>query len=292
MIRFEIKKIFSKSMNKMALIVLTAALVIVSILTINNIEYIEYINGQKKVSTGIAAAQKIRDAKNQWAGPLTEETLSKVVQKNNEINSSPEALSDDYREQDKAYAKKQSISAITQLISSAFSKLNDYDGYRADSVTAEEVKGLYQQRIASLEEWLASGEEFFTDAEKDFLITQYQKLDTPFYYEYENNWEALLQNISTFLLILALAIGFFVSGVFSDDFQLKADSIFFSCRLGRNKAILAKMEAAFLVATALYAIFAFLYTFIVLLLLGTDGSSCHHQFDMWRSYYKIKFLKA
>lgn len=98
MIRFEIKKIFSKSMNKMALIVLTAALVIVSILTINNIEYIEYINGQKKVSTGIAAAQKIRDAKNQWAGPLTEETLSKVVQKNNEINSSPEALSDDYRE--------------------------------------------------------------------------------------------------------------------------------------------------------------------------------------------------
>lgn len=54
MIRFEIKKIFSKSMNKMALIVLTAALVIVCILTINNIEYIEYINGQKKVSTGIA----------------------------------------------------------------------------------------------------------------------------------------------------------------------------------------------------------------------------------------------
>jgi hypothetical protein len=292
MIRFEIKKIFSKSMNKMALIVLTAALVIVSILTINNIEYIEYINGQKKVSTGIAAAQKIRDAKNQWAGPLTEETLSKVVQKNNEINSSPEALSDDYREQDKAYAKKQSISAITQLISSAFSKLNDYDGYRADSVTAEEVKGLYQQRIASLEEWLASGEEFFTDAEKDFLITQYQKLDTPFYYEYENNWEALLQNISTFLLVLALAIGFFVSGVFSDEFQLKADSIFFSCRLGRNKAILAKMEAAFLVATALYAIFAFLYTFIVLLLLGTDGSSCPIQFDMWRSSYNITFLQA
>ncbi|MCI9174532.1 MAG: ABC transporter permease [Lachnospiraceae bacterium] len=292
MIRFEIKKIFSKSINRMALTVLAVALIIVSILTVNNIEYREDTGGQRKVYTGIAAAKKLRDAKNQWAGPLTEETLAKVIQENNQINNSPESLSGDYNELDKAYAKKQGFSSITQLISSAFSELDDYDYYRADSVTAEEVKGLYQQRITSLENYLASGEESFTDKEKDFLLKQYQELDTPFYYEYENNWEALLQNISTFLLILALTIGFFVSGIFSDEFQLKADSIFFSSRLGRNKAILAKMSAGFLVATALYAVFVCLYTFIVLLLLGTDGSGCPIQFEMWRSSYNITFLQA
>ncbi len=292
MILFEMKKIFSKSISKMALLVLTGALVIVSILNINNVEYIAYDQGQKQVYTGAAAARKIRDAQNQWAGFLTEDMLKKVIRENSTVNSSPEALSDDYEEQDKAYARKQGFSTLTELISSTFSEFNDYDYYRADRVSQEEVTGLYQQRIASLKQWLESGEETFTDKEKEFLIKKYQDLETPFYYEYEINWEVLLKNSSTFLLILALAIGFFVSGIFSDEFQLKADSIFFSSRLGRNKAILAKMEAGFLVATGLYLAFTFLYTFIVLLLLGTDGGSCPIQFDMWRSSYNITFRQA
>ena len=51
-------------------------------------------------------------------------------------------------------------------------------------------------------------------------------METPFYYEYTDGWAALLQNISTYILILALVIGFFVSGIFLDEFQTKADSIF------------------------------------------------------------------
>ena len=58
------------------------------------------------------------------------------------------------------------------------------------------------------------------------MIQKYEDLETPFYYEYMDGWAALLQNISTFILILALVIGFFVSGIFSDEFQAKADSIF------------------------------------------------------------------
>lgn len=154
MILFEMKKIFSKSISKMALLVLTGALVIVSILTINNVEYIAYDQGQKQVYTGAAAARKIRDAQNQWAGLLTEDMLKKVIRENSTVNSSPEALSDDYEEQDKAYARKQGFSTLTELISSTFSEFNDYDYYRADRVSQEEVTGLYQQRIASLKQWL------------------------------------------------------------------------------------------------------------------------------------------
>lgn len=292
MILFEIKKVFSKSMSKIALLVLVAALIIVSILTINNIEYIEYVDGQKQVSTGIFAAKKLRDAKNQWAGYLTEDVLVKVIEENNAINNSKEAMSDDYTEQDKAYAKKQGFSSIRDLISRAFSEYDDYDYYRADSVTAEEVKGLYSRRTKALESWMETGEEHFSDAEKDFLKKQYQTLDTPFYYEYEDNWETLLQNISTYLLILALAIGFFVSGIFSDEFQLKADAIFFSSRLGRNRAILAKIAAGFLIATGLYAVFTSLYTFLVLLLLGAGGWGCPIQLDMWDSCYNLTYLQA
>lgn len=124
------------------------------------------------------------------------------------------------------------------------------------------------------------------------MIHQYENLETPFYYEYVDGWAALLQNISTFLLLLALVIGFFLSGIFSDEFQLKADSIFFSTRLGRNRGILSKIGAGFCITSGFYAIFVLLYTFIVLSVLGTDGANCPIQLDLWRSVYNITFLQA
>ena len=124
------------------------------------------------------------------------------------------------------------------------------------------------------------------------MIRQYKNLETPFHYEYIDGWSALLQNISTFILILALIIGFLVSGIFSDEFQTKADSIFFSAKLGRSKGILSKMWAGFLITTVFYVVFVFLYTLTVLFVLGTDGANCPIQLDMWRSVYNISFLQA
>ena len=87
------------------------------------------------------------------------------------------------------------------------------------------------------------------------MIQKYKELKTPFYYEYMDGWAALLQNISTFILMLALVIGFLVSGIFSDEFQTKADSIFFSARFGRSKGISAKVGAGFCIATGFYLMF-------------------------------------
>ncbi len=289
MLRYEIKKVFSKSKNQMAVVVLLVILIITSILTINRVEYIDE-NGNH--STGISAARNLREAKNEWSGYLTEDTLRKVLEENRTINTSKEALSDDIVEQDKAYAKKQGILGIIDMINRAFSEYRDYNYYAADNVSDNEVGTVYERRISTLKEYLNSGEETFTEKEKNFLIQQYEDLDTPFYYEYVDGWSALLQNISTFILILALVIGFLVSGIFSDEFQRKADSIFFSTRLGRNKGILSKMGAGFTIVSVFYVAFVFLYTFIVLLVLGADGANCPIQLDLWRSVYNVTFLQA
>ncbi|SFR62554.1 ABC transporter permease [Anaeromicropila populeti] len=289
MIRFEIKKVFSKPRNKAALLFLIVTLIIVSILTINNVRYVDE-NGD--ATTGITAAKHLRELKNQWAGYVKSDVLSKAIEENTAINNSKEALSDIVQEKDKAYAKKQGFSDIIEMISNAFVSFGEYDYYRADSVTTEEVSKAYEKRISNLQEWLDTGEEHFSDAEKDFLIGQYQNLETPFYYEYTDGWQALLQNISTVILILALIIGFFVSGIFSDEFQLKADSIFFSTKLGRNKAVRSKIRAGFLITTLTYIICVFLYSMIVLLLLGIDGASCPIQWSMWRSFYNVTYFQA
>ena len=290
MLRFEIKKVFSKTKNRITIIVLFVILIATSILTINRVEYVDE-NGNHSV--GISAAKNLREVRNEWAGYLTEDVFREVLEENNMINNSEEALSDYIEEQDKAYAKKQGISGIVDVINSAFSSYRDYNSYAADSVSADEVKNLYENRISTLKEWIDSGEETYTEKEKDFLIRQYENLETPFYYEYADGWSALLQNISTFLLILALVIGFLVSGIFSDEFQTKADSIFFSTRLGRNKGILSKVGAGFCITSGFYVIFVLLYTFIVLFVLGAaDVANCPIQLDLWRSVYNITFLQA
>ena len=289
MLHFEIKKVFSKSKNRMAVMLLLIILVITSILTINRVEYVDESGNH---SVGISAAKNLRDAKNEWAGYLTEEVFQKVLEENKAINQSPEATSSDIQEQDKAYAKKQGISGIIDVINNSFSEYRDYDDFAADNVSGEEVKNIYEKRISTLKEWLDSGEETFTEKQKDFLLQQYKNLKTPFYYEYVDGWAALLQNISTFILILALMIGFFVSGIFSDEFGAKADSIFFSTKLGRSKGVLSKIGAGLLITTVFYTIFVLMYTFIVLFVLGADGAGCPVQLDLWRSVYNITFLQA
>lgn len=289
MLKYEVKKVFSKSKNRIAVMALTVLLIITSILTINRVEYTDEDGNS---SVGISAAKNLRAAKNEWSGYLTEDVLGKVIEENKIINNSEEALSDDIQEQDKAYAKKQGISGIIDVINYAFSEYRDYNYFAADSVSGEEVKNIYERRISTLKEWLDSGEETFTEKQKEFLIRQYENLETPFYYEYADGWAALLQNISTFILILALIIGFLISGIFSDEFQTKADSIFFSTKLGRDKGTLSKMGAGFFIISAYYVVFVLLYTFMVLFVLGADGANCPIQLDLWRSAYNITFLQA
>ena len=289
MLQFEIKKVFSNFKNIMAMILLFIILIVISIMTMNRVEYVD-ADGER--ISGIAAAKNLRAEQNEWAGSLTEDVFADVLEENRRIDHSQEALSDDIVERDKAYARKQGISDIKKLITLAFSEWRDYNYYAIDNISAEEAKQVYQKRISSLKEYLDSGEETFTDAQKEFLIQRYESLKTPFYYEYIGGWSALLKNISTFMLMLALVIGFLVSGIFSDEFQIKADSIFFSSKLGRNKAVISKVSAGFGITTVLYVVFMILYTVIVLLMLGADGANCPIQFHLWRSAYNITFFQA
>ncbi|MCI9446463.1 MAG: ABC transporter permease [Lachnospiraceae bacterium] len=289
MLQFEIKKIFSKFKNRMAVLILLVILVAVSMLTMNRVEYID--SDGNHVS-GMPGAKSLRAEKNKWKGNLTEDVLKEVARENASINNSTEALSDDNEQQDKAYARKQGISSIAELINNAFSEWRDYNYYAIDNVSIEEAGSVYERRVSNLKKYLDSGEEIFTDLEKEFLIQRYEELKTPFYYEYTDGWSALLQNVSTFILILALIIGFLVSGIFSDEFQTNADAIFFSSKLGRNRAVLAKMGAGFAVTTVFYVVFLLLYTAIVLAALGADGANCPIQMDMWRSAYNITFMEA
>lgn len=287
MLKFEIKKVFLKARNKVALLALFIILLVVSMLSVNRVEYVDE-NGNS--STGIAAARKLREEKNQWSGYLTEDVFRQVYRERNQIRSTETDGS--IEAENRTYHDIQATEPITDLINNANSPWRDYNYYAVDSISEENAAKVYEKRISSLEEWLDSGEEHFSDDEKRFLISRYEELDTPFYYEYFDEWGALLQNLPTFLIILALFAGYFVSGIFSDEFQLKADAVFFSAKLGRSRAIRSKLCAGFLISTVIYGAFTVLHTAIVLLALGAGGGNCPVQFLFWRCCSNITIFQA
>lgn len=293
MVFFELKKIFLKPINKIAFIILIAILCIVSYLAI---DYVSYVDENGDTITGFAAAQALRDDKNLWAGYITEDVLIRVLEENTVIINSEEYLSNDLKEQEKAYSKTQGYSDIREMINRAFCEFQEYNYYRANSVTKEEIASFYDRRVLNLTEWLYSDSQmnYYSEEEKQFLIAQYEELETPFYYEYADGWEALLEYSTTIIMLVVLVSGFFVSGIFSDEKQLKADSIFFSTVLGRNRAISAKIKAGFIVVTAIYWITMFLFSGIVLAVLGAGGRNCAIQngFANWKSFYNITYLQA
>jgi len=293
MVIFELKKIFLKPINKIAFIILVATLCVVSYLAI---DYVDYVDANGDRITGIAAAQALREEKNKWAGYITEDVLIKVLEENSIIINSEEYLSDDLKEQEKAYSKTQGYSDIREMINRAFCEFQEYNYYRANSVTEEEISSFYDRRVLNMTEWLYSDsqENYYSEEEKQFLVAQYEELETPFYYEYADGWEALLEYSTTLVMLVVLITVFLVGGIFSDEMQLKADSIFFSTVLGRDKAISAKIKAGFAVVTVIYWTTILLFTGIVLAVLGTGGANCAIQngFANWKSFYNITYLQA
>ena len=292
MLRYEIKKVFSKTANKIGLLVLTVVLIIVSYFAVT---YVDYVDEDGNNRTGIIAVRSLRDMKNQWAGYITEDVLREVIVQNALVNASAEYQSNDVQENNKAYSKKQGFSDIRDMINHAFCGFREYNYYRADSVTTEEVSEFYARRVSNLEEWLYSDEakEQFTDMEKQFLIKQYERLETPLYYEYADGWIALLEYAPSIIMLTVLITSFFVSGIFSNEFQLKADSIYFSTKYGRNKAVKSKVEAGFIIITIIYWVVVLLYSAIVLGILGADGANCAIQagFGSWKSFYNITYFE-
>lgn len=291
MLRFEMRKIFSKAMGKMTLGILLAALAVVSWLAVSGVVFVD-ADGESHTGTG--AVRQLRALKTEWAGMLDIGQLQRVLAENGRINRTPEALSRDYREADKAYARKQGFSDILALMNCAFSPFREYDAYRVDSVSAEAAGDFYENRIANLRKWLdTEAKELYTDTQKSYLTAQYEKLETPLYYTYQDGWEAVTEYAPTMIMLILLTLAFPVSGIFSNEFTLKADSIFFSAKCGRNKAVRSKLEAGLLLTTMVYWGVMLVYSAIVLGILGTDGANCMIQTGLggWKSFYHLTFAQ-
>lgn len=291
MVYYEIKKVFSRMSSKIALAIIFATVAVTCWLATAGVSYIDE-KGEAK--SGITAIQKLRERKKEWAGPLTEEKIAAVISEDAKINATAKAQSKDFQENDIAYGWKQGFSDIRQLIIKSYGDFNTYDSRIMEKLSPEDAGRFYENRLLSLEKWLEiEAKDMFTDREKQFLKDKYKAQRTPFLYDYMEGWVQALQYAPTVIMITLLVLGFLTANIFSAEFGTKADAIFFSSYHGRKKAVSSKIKAGIMIVTAIYFIAMFIYTAVVLGVLGMDGAGCPIQASLggWKSFYELTNLE-
>lgn len=299
MVRYELKKIFGSFGGKVTL-VLYAAVVVLSCwlaaageLNVGSV----WVNEQGSRETGPAAVKKMQAARAEWTGWLNQDMLTRAVQENARINATPQAQSNDVRQNDIAFGWKQGFDPIRELINRSYSPgFRHYDYYTADGITAIDEHTFYSNRVKLVRGWLNDksdvGESTFTQQEKDYIISQYESLQTPFYMEYHDGWYQLLEKGMFILMMGILILSFALSGIFSGEFKWKADALYFSTTYGRTKGTSAKIKAGLLLITLLYWAGILVYSLFTLTYLGFGGGNTVIQVRLWKSLYNITMRQA
>lgn len=288
MMKYEIKKVFSRASGKISLLLLVLVMVFTCTLAVD----VHFVNENGVAEKGYFAVRKLRSVKKEWAGVLDEEKIRAALLENARIENTPEGMSDDFRVSNIAYGWKQGFSDIRDLINSSFSdEFRTQNYYLADSLGADVAGDFYPNRIALLKSLLYSEEiiDKFSEAERIYLITKFETLKTPLYYDYSDGWQQLFEYSRTIIMFTMMIAGFLTASIFSSEFGLKADSIFYAAYYGRNKAVRAKLAAGLSITSVMYWICYPLYSLFVLSYLGFDGAGCAAQanWTKWKMFYHL-----
>lgn len=290
MFYYELKKIWVKPGTKIAMLILAGVLAIACFCAIHDVYYVNE-NGDNEY--GIEAIHKLKAAKKEWTGLLTEEVIANVIAENRRLNDTEEGRSESVRNSNIMFGWKQGFHDIRYLLEYSFCKFREADYYAPDSLVPEDAQFFYENRLLHLQEWLEEDAQqyMFSEAERDFLIGRYRALEAqfPFYYDYADGWKQLFEWASMVIMITMLTLSFVVAGIFSGEFSCKADSVFYASCHGRGRAIWAKLGAALFFVTVVYFAMMLLYSGIVLAFFGTDGAGLAIQTNRmgWKSFYLV-----
>ncbi|MFR1232714.1 MAG: hypothetical protein ACLSCQ_03535 [Evtepia gabavorous] len=89
-----------------------------------------------------------------------------------------------------AFHRQQAFEAIRDLLNSAYSEdFQAFDYFTADTLTPEDAPDFYANRVRLLQQWLEDNAFAFSQAEQNYLVQQYQALETPMYVDYTTGWQ-------------------------------------------------------------------------------------------------------
>ena len=301
MTRFELKKIFSRRINQIVLLIIAGLTAVCIFMGLNAVSYsipdenAEY--GVRHIS-GRAAAMRLRADAAQYEGPLTEETLRRIIEENARLKSMPQAQSKDVADiayENYIYCLTQGYKDIRALCAVACTGFQEYDYYALDRLKPEDADRFYTMRTQQMLEWLNLPEnaKLFTQAEREFIKGRYEALEIPITYHPYMGWDAVFDKAPTLLMIMTFLLGFLLAELFACESRLKTDAIFYSSCHGRKKAVWAKVKAGLILTNVMYWGCMLVFSGVLLLILGGSGWDCPVQITIggWKSLYNITILQ-
>ena len=284
MIKYELKRIFTKRLNRALIMIGLAIAVVLSFLAATSNRF---VTPQGHLVTGITATRKVVADKNRNKGLMTPQKISELIAQDQKTFQEYK----DKDESDKVYGTSlQQYLDVEQLVSYILTGNEDYDPSVYLNVNPKKLLNIYKIREAKIQKLIQQNGK--TEEQRKYLKAQYDKISTPYQYEAPDSWDTLQLYVVTYSIILAVLMGVLVSGIFSEPPTLKADAIFFSSKYGRNKAIKTKIIAGLITSTEIYWIGMCLFTVISLALMGTSGS--HTLMSMLNCYtiYNVTYGQA
>lgn len=282
MVRYELKRIFTKRLNRLLLAVAVLIGVVMSVFAVTSSRYVD--------SEGIRhetpdAARRLAENQNRWKGELTGDVIAQIVEDRQDI---ARQYPEDMNIPDTVYSQRnQSYRYIEYMINGILSEADAYDPGAILNLNPEQAKDIYSTWEEKTEGMVQ--EYGKTEEQQEFLRTQYEKVDTPFYYESPVSWDTMLTYAAAYGMILVVLIGFLAAGIFSDEFSLGADAVFFSCRYSRTRAVRSKILTGLLMATVICWAGMALLSGISFAVMGVSGFNTPYQIDQPYCIYNITF---
>lgn len=280
MLKYELIKIFSKRMNRL---VLAAALVIAVVSSGFAIGSMVYTDEEGGHHTGIAAGRLLAEDQNRWKGEVTPEMIAEIINDYKGLEEKyPQGIPDT-----EWGSSVQSYYEIRDFVIHVFTPDSEWDAgvlYQVTDEQLEDIYTIYQDNMKKM------AEEYGTTPEKkSYLENIYEKIELPFTYEGKESWYTMVTYAQTYVILLAVVIGFLASGIFSAEYRPGTEDVFYASRYGRSKAVKTKVIAGVLMGTIVYWIGAGVLTLISFAVMGTSGFSTPYQMDDPYSIYIMTY---
>ena len=295
LVKFELKKLFTKKMN---IIVLIVCLFLITILFgLSGIDFLasdELGNNYK----GQEAINLRKEQIAQLKGTLTNERITEEIKDLQDLRKNPDNIVvNSYGEED--FSKKIYNEYLDNRLNLLANINKVYAGYSSSyideilKVDLENTEDFYTLRQNVIKESLNqdySGKTY-TDQEKDYWIEKSSNVETPFEYDFYYGWSNIF-NSYQMTVVTIIAVCICLSSIFSGEYQSGADNIILTSKYGKSKAITAKIIASIIFATIVFVVYLIFSVGSVLLMFGTDGWNLPIQIMNILSAYPLTFLEA
>lgn len=291
-LRFELKKMLG---NRTSIVAMGLLVLLMFGLCIGYISGCDYILEDGTKISGISAIIRMREAKSQWNGALTEEIIAGVIEKNNAVYHDMAYVGADGWLTDEGYSRQQGYLDIRNLINNTYrSSFSDYDYFTINRLNPEDAEEFYNRRGQIFDEWLSREEvcQQFSETKRAYIREHVLDIATPYQYEYADGWVKVKEMNVTLLFAAVIVVCIILAWDFAIECQTGADAIYLSTPLGKRKGNRMKIAAGFLLATIVYWGIMLIGDGILLLIYGTRGGNVPIQMEFWKCLYSLTHKEA